>query len=111
MRPPLNDLRTMDNISLQRRLALKPFLASHQYVLTEKNLFRLLTLVAFCVVVSLLLFYCDFLPYGTDNNETFSSILHAKNMYLRGIGSAYGLTNETMSPMPGAVPFVYTHQG
>ena len=93
----------------QRRLGLMPSLATR--LLTQKNIFRLLTISVFWFVVLLLLFYCDFLPYGTDNNETFSSLLHAKNMYWHGIGSTYGLTDESTSPNAAAAPFVYTHQG
>lgn len=79
--------------------------------LTEQNVFRALTLLVFSIVVGTLLVRTDFLPYVTDNNETFSSILHAKNMYLHGIGSFFGLTNETTSPDPAAQAFLYTHQG
>src|SRR5258708_5713394 len=93
----------------RRPSALEPSLATR--LLTQKNVFRLLTISVFWFVVLLLLFYCDFLPYGTDNNETFSSLLHAKNMYWHGIGSTYGLTDESTSPNAAAAPFVYTHQG
>jgi hypothetical protein len=102
MRAPLNDALTADNTSTP---------ATWQQLLTEQNVLRALTLIVFCFVVFSLLFYCDFLPFGTDNNETFSSILHAKSMYLHGIGSTFGLTSETTSPSLDAAPFVYTHQG
>jgi hypothetical protein len=107
----LNGALAMDDRSPRRGLTLNSLPASGQQLLTERNVFRALTLIVFCGVVLSLLFYCDFLPFGTDNNETSSSILHAKNMYLHGIGSAYGLTNEATSPSPDAAPFVYTHQG
>jgi hypothetical protein len=100
----------IDNTRMRSRLALASLPARCQQLLTEQNVFRALTLILFFSVVFLLLFYCDFLPFGTDNNETFSSILHAKNMYLHGIGSTYGLTSETTSPTD-TVQFVYTHQG
>jgi hypothetical protein len=100
----------MDDTSMRSRLALASLPAKCQQLLTEQNVFRALTLILFCSVVFSLLFYSDFLPFGTDNNETFSSILHAKNMYLHGIGSTYGLTSEATSPID-TVQFVYTHQG
>ena len=110
MRAPVNDALAIDDQRLRRRLALISLPAAWQQLLTEQNVFRALTFILFCSVVFVLLFYCDFLPYGTDSNETFSSILHAKNMYLHGVGSTYGLTSETTSPID-AVQFVYTHQG
>ena len=73
--------------------------------------FRALTISLFCTVSLILLFKTDFIPYGTDNNETFSSILHARNMYLHGLTSFFGLTNETTSLAPAAQAYVYTHQG
>jgi hypothetical protein len=107
MRAPANDALTMEGMSLPPRSALKSLLATR---LREQNVFRALTLIVFCLAVFALLVFSDFLPFGTDNNETFSSILHARNMYLHGIGSTYGLTSEATSPID-AVQFVYTHQG
>jgi hypothetical protein len=106
-----NGALTMDDTRMRRRFTVDSLAATRQQLLTEQNVFRALTLIVFCLVVFSLLLYCDFLPFGTDNNETFSSLLHAKSMYLHGIGSAYGLTSETTSPNPEAVPFIYTHQG
>ena len=77
----------------------------------ETNLYRVMTLALFCIVILTLLVQTDFLPYGTDNNETFSSILHARNIYLQGLTSFFGLTNETTSLAPAAQAYVYTHQG
>jgi hypothetical protein len=110
MRAPVNDAPMIDDQHLRRCWGLMPLPAAWQQLLTEQNVFRALTLIVFCSIVFSLLFYCHFLPFGTDNNETFSSILHAKNMYLHGIGTTYGLTSETTSPID-AVQFVYTHQG
>jgi hypothetical protein len=110
MRAAVNDALMIDDQHLRRRWWLMPLPAAWQQLLTEQNVFRALTLIVFCSIVFSLLFYCHFLPFGTDNNETFSSILHAKNMYLYGISSTYGLTSETTSPID-TVQFVYTHQG
>ena len=53
----------------------------------------------------------DFLPYVTDNNESFSSLWHAYNLYHFDIRESAGLTDETFSPHAEAHPFVHTHQG
>jgi len=111
MRTALADLLKIDDNKVPSRPFAPGLLqATWQQLLTEQNCLRALTLVVFSVVVLSLLFASDFLPFGTDNNETFSSILHAKNMYLHGIGSTYGLASETTSPTD-TVQFVYTHQG
>ena len=53
----------------------------------------------------------DFLPYIMDNNETFSSIIHAKNIYNFGLANSFGLTDESYGITAASHPFVYTHQG
>lgn len=53
----------------------------------------------------------DFLPYVMDNNETFSSIIHAKSMYYFGLAETFGLTDESYGLTAASHPFVYTHQG
>src|SRR5262249_16875765 len=98
MRAPLNGGLTVDDANGRRRQALVSVAATLHQLLTEQNVFLALTLIVFCSVAFSLLFFSHFLPFGLDNNETFSSILHAKNMYLHGIGSTFGLTSETTSP-------------
>jgi hypothetical protein len=73
--------------------------------------YRFLTLSLFLVVTGALIVGSDFLPFGTDNNETFSSLLHARNMVQNGLFSFGGLTNETTSSASSAQAFLYTHQG
>ena len=51
------------------------------------------------------------LPYVFDNNETFSSIIHAKNLDRYGISKTYGLTDESYAITDRGHPYVYTHQG
>ena len=53
----------------------------------------------------------NFLPYVFDNNETFSSLVHAKSLYDFGWSFAYGLTDESFGISPESHPYVYTHQG
>lgn len=78
---------------------------------SRQGTYRLLTLGLFLVVCGALIVGSDFLPFGTDNNETFSSLLHARNMVQNGLFSFGGLTNETTSSASSAQAFLYTHQG
>lgn len=51
------------------------------------------------------------IPYVMDNNETFSALNHAYNLWYFDFFKSYGLTDEAMSPDPAAHPVVHTHQG
>ncbi|MBI2756442.1 MAG: hypothetical protein HYX52_07015 [Chloroflexi bacterium] len=51
------------------------------------------------------------LPFVMDNNETFSTLTHAENLFRFGIERSFGLTDEAYGPNPAAHPFLYTHQG
>lgn len=51
------------------------------------------------------------IPAVFDGNETFSSILHARNLLAFGPGTAVGLADESASPRPEGHPVVHTHQG
>ena len=53
----------------------------------------------------------NFLPYVLDNNETFSNLIHAKNLYDFGLTESFGLTDESYGLFSEAHPYVYTHQG
>src|SRR4051812_40643697 len=53
----------------------------------------------------------DGLPYVLDNNESFSTLQHAMNLYRFGISKSLGLTDEATGPNPDAHPYVHTHQG
>jgi hypothetical protein len=57
------------------------------------------------------LYATDGLPYVLDNNESFSTLLHATNMYTFGISKSFGITDEATGPNPEAHPYVHTHQG
>jgi hypothetical protein len=50
-------------------------------------------------------------PYVMDGNESFSSLVHASNMFRFGVTQSFGLTDEAYGPHPDAHPFIYTHQG
>lgn len=55
--------------------------------------------------------YADGIPYVLDGNETFSSILHAKNLLNYDWSFAKGLADETANDSVAAHSFVHTHQG
>ena len=65
----------------------------------------------YLVLIGALLVRSDFLPYVTDNNESFSVYTHARNILKFGIGQAAGLTDEAYSNRVAAHPYVYTHEG
>ena len=50
-------------------------------------------------------------PYVMDNNETFSALLHAHNLWTFDFFQSFGLTDESTSPAPEGHPFAHTHQG
>ena len=51
------------------------------------------------------------IPYVMDNNETFSTLNHAHNLWTFDFFRSFGLTDEAASPDPGAHPVIHTHQG
>lgn len=79
--------------------------------LLREETWLIAALVVFLVAAGLLIIWSESIPFVLDGNETFSSIVHAQNMYRFGIGESFGLTDEAYGPDPAAHPFVYTHQG
>jgi hypothetical protein len=67
--------------------------------------------LAYCVVLGGLLAFTDGLPYVLDNNETFSSLMHARSMMRFGVRETLGLTDEAFGPAPAQHPYIYTHGG
>ena len=51
------------------------------------------------------------IPYVMDNNESFSALNHAYNLWHFDFFRSYGLTDEAVSPDPAAHPYLHTHQG
>jgi hypothetical protein len=66
---------------------------------------------AYVAVFGALLLATHGLPYAIDNNESFSSLWHARSLYERGIGETKGLADEVFAWHPEASPYVHTHQG
>ena len=77
-----------------------------------RQLFFLLALIAIYLAIGArILTESSFHPYITDNVETYSNYIHAKNIYTRGVGESYGLTDETYGNDLASPTVVYTHQG
>lgn len=72
---------------------------------------EVLLLVLYCAVFGFLLVSTGGLPYVLDNNESFSSLWHARNIFEFGIGRSMGLADETFAYHSAAHPYVHTHQG
>jgi hypothetical protein len=67
--------------------------------------------LAYVVSLGWLLAYTEGLPYVLDNNETFSSLVHARNVHHFGVRETFGLTDESYGLEPAQHPYVYTHGG
>jgi hypothetical protein len=68
-------------------------------------------LAAYLVVFGALLIATKGLPYAVDNNESFSSLWHARNMASIPLGETKGLADEVFAWHAAASPYVHTHQG
>src|SRR5438270_726866 len=57
---------------------------------------RYLAILSVCYVILFggLLVQTRLMPYVMDNNETFSSLTHASNMFKFGVAKDFGLTDE-----------------
>jgi hypothetical protein len=68
----------------------------------------------YVIIYGTLLVCTDGLPYGMDNNETWSNLGHAKNLYDYGFSKSKGLADEACEYSghnPLAHPLVHTHEG
>ena len=77
----------------------------------ENARYLALVLVSYLAVYGGLLLRTGGLPYVLDNNESFSSLWHAANLFNYGIGNGYGLADEAFAFHASAHPYVHTHQG
>jgi len=57
------------------------------------------------------LYDSDFFPYVFDNNESFSTLWHAHNLFHFDFFKSFGLADEAYSKFAAAHPYVHTHQG
>jgi hypothetical protein len=68
-------------------------------------------LIVYIIWYGFLILHGNGIPYVMDNNESFSSLNHAYNLWNFDFFRSYGLTDEAVSPDPAAHPYVHTHQG
>src|SRR3989449_10682697 len=68
-------------------------------------------LVVYILLYGWILISSGFVPYVMDGNESYSSLLHAYNLYNFDITKSFGLADEADSPDTAADPFVHAHQG
>lgn len=70
-----------------------------------------IVLAAHFAILSAMIVAGNGIPYVVDNNETFSSLNHAYNLWNFDFFRSFGLTDEAVSPHAAAHPFIHTHQG
>jgi len=70
-----------------------------------------ITLIVYFTWYGFLILRGNSIPYVMDNNESFSALNHAYNLWHFDFFRSYGLTDEAVSPDPAAHPYVHTHQG
>lgn len=71
----------------------------------------MLLIMAYMLVFGVFLVKTDFLPYVMDNNESFSSLWHAYNLYHFDIAKSAGLADEAFAYHEAAHAYAHTHQG
>jgi hypothetical protein len=80
-------------------------------VVSKPALLALLLGFLFCGTSIAMLTAGGGIPAVFDGNETFSSILHARNLQAFGLQKSAGLADESTSAASLAHPVVHTHQG
>ena len=70
-----------------------------------------ITLIVYIAWYGFLILRGNGIPYVMDNNESFSALNHASNLWHFDFFRSYGLTDEAVSPNPAAHPYLHTHQG
>jgi hypothetical protein len=70
-----------------------------------------ITLIVYVAWYGFLILRGNGIPYVMDNNESFSALNHAHNLWHFDFFRSYGLTDEAVSPDPAAHPYIHTHQG
>ena len=84
----------------------------HNFDKYPRCLIGYVTLVfVYLVFFGWMLFSANGMPYVMDNNETYSSIVHAKSLNQFGVSSSKGLADEAYGSSPMAHPYVHSHQG
>lgn len=66
---------------------------------------------AYILLYGALLVATDGLPYATDNNESYSSVVHAHNLANFDFTRSFGLTDESYADTEAGHPYIHSHQG
>jgi hypothetical protein len=87
------------------------FASLRRWATSEEGRAWLLVLGVYLAVFGGMLIRTDGFPYTIDNNESFSSLVHAQNMAKFDFGRSYGLTDESYALTEGGHPYIHSHQG
>jgi hypothetical protein len=68
-------------------------------------------LIVYFLLYGALLIATRGLPYAIDNNESFSSLWHARHLYDVSLSETKGLADEVFAWHTAASPYVHSHQG
>lgn len=82
------------------------------FIVKQRNFIRIITITFFYLIIfSWVLYQSNGIPYVMDNNETYSSLVHATSIEKFGVSHSKGLADEVFSPHVSAHPYVHSHQG
>ena len=68
-------------------------------------------LVAYLFIFGWILTNTNGMPYVMDNNESYSSVVHASSLSNFGLLETKGLADEALGQSADAHPYVHSHQG
>lgn len=89
-----------------------PQLFSHKpYQYSREFIGSIAIAFIYLVFFGWMLYTSNGMPYVVDNNETYSSIIHAKSISQFGVSESKGLADEAYGPSLKAHPYVHSHQG
>jgi hypothetical protein len=71
----------------------------------------LAVLAIYLLLFGSLLLWTRGYPYALDNNESYSSLWHARSLFENGVAQTKGLTDEVFAHHPEASPYIHSHQG
>jgi hypothetical protein len=92
---------------------LKPFSKGSRLTLPGKSACTLwlVVLASYGLIYGALLLSTHGYPYVSDNNESFSNLVHAHNLAHFGLKKSFGLTDESYAVTAAGHPYIHSHQG
>src|SRR4029077_20801140 len=100
--------REVDTPEMRYSLAIDSLHSSRVGV---RNTGTLIILIAYTVYYVLLISRGHGVPYVLDNNETYSALLHAHNLWSFDFFRSFGVADDLASPLEAAHPIIHTQQG